>query len=373
MNGALDGILVVSIEQAVAAPFCTSRLADAGARIIKIERPEGDFARGYDQSAKGQSSYFVWLNRGKESLTLDLTKQDDKELLRRMIARADVLVQNLKPGAMARLGLSVKSLCAAHPALVACSISGYGDSGPLAQRKAYDLLIQAECGLASVTGRPEGPGRVGLSVVDIATGATANAAILEALITRGRTGKGADIRVSMFDVMADWMTVPLLNAEAGNPPQRLGLAHPSVAPYGAFQSRDGTDVLISIQNDREWRILAAEVLGDAALGTDPRYATNVARVRNRPDMDGIIARAFAAMSTDDLVARLDEADIAFALVNSVDDLSRHPHLRRVDVGTPNGVVRYPAPGPISGEMRTALGPVPAIGEHSAKIRAEFAG
>jgi formyl-CoA transferase len=268
--------------------------------------------------------------------------------------------------------LSTQSLCAAHPALVACSISGYGDSGPLAQRKAYDLLIQAECGLASVTGRPEGPGRVGLSVVDIATGATANAAILEAMIARGCTGKGADIRISMFDVMADWMTVPLLNAEAGNPPQRLGLAHPSVAPYGAFKSREGTDVLISIQNDREWRILAAEVLGDSGLGTDPRYATNVARVRNRPEMDGIVARAFGAMGTDELVARLDNADIAFALVNSVDDLSRHPHLRRVEVGTPNGIVQYPAPGAISGEVRTALGPVPAIGEHSAAIRAEFA-
>jgi itaconate CoA-transferase len=372
MSSALDGILVVSVEQAVAAPFCTSRLADAGARVIKIERPEGDFARGYDQAAKGQSSYFVWLNRGKQSLVLDLTKQEDKELLRRMIARADVLVQNLKPGAMARLGLSVKSLCAAHPALIACSIMGYGDSGPLAQRKAYDLLIQAECGLASVTGRPEGPGRVGLSVVDIATGATAHAAILEALIARGRTRKGADIRVSMFGVMADWMTVPLLNAEAGDPPQRLGLAHPSVAPYGAFKSRDGTDVLISIQNDREWRILAADVLGDASLGTDPRYATNVARVRNRPDMDGIVARAFGAMGTRDLVASLDKADIAFALVNSVDDLSRHPHLRRVHVGTPNGAVQYPAPGFISGDASISLGAVPAIGEHSDAIRAEFA-
>ncbi len=372
MSGALSGLLVVSVEQAVAAPFCTSRLADAGARVIKVERPEGDFARGYDDAAEGQSSYFVWLNRGKQSLTLDLTNDEDKNLFRRMIARADVLVQNLKPGAMARLGLSVKSLCAAHPALIACSITGYGDSGPLAQRKAYDLLIQAECGLASVTGRPEGPGRVGLSVVDIATGITAQTAILEALIARGRTGKGADIRISMFDVMADWMTVPLLNAEAGKPPQRLGLAHPSVAPYGAFKSRDGTDVLISIQNDREWRILAAEVLGDAALGTDPRYATNVARVRNRAEMDGIVARVFGAMSTNDLVARLDKADIAFALVNSVDDLSRHPHLRRVEVGTPNGVVRYPAPGPIVGTTRTALGPVPAIGEHSETIRREFA-
>jgi formyl-CoA transferase len=373
MSGALDGILVVSVEQAVAAPFCTSRLADAGARVIKIERPEGDFARGYDQAAQGQSSYFVWLNRGKESLILDLTKQDNKDLLRRMIARADVLVQNLKPGAMARMGLSVESLCAAHPALIACSISGYGDSGPLAQRKAYDLLIQAECGLASVTGGPEAPARVGLSVVDIATGITAQTAILQALIARGRTGRGADIRVSMFDVMADWMSVPLLNAEAGKPPQRLGLAHPSISPYGAFKSRDGRDVLISIQSDREWRALCAEVLEDAALGTDPRFATNVARVGNRAETDGIVARAFAAMATDALVASLDKADIAFALVNSVDDLSRHLHLRRIEVATPNGSVRYPAPGAMGGEMRNEFGPVPDIGEHSAAIRAEFAG
>jgi formyl-CoA transferase len=274
---------------------------------------------------------------------------------------------------MMRLGLSVKSLCAAYPQLIACSITGYGDSGPLAQRKAYDLLIQAECGLASVTGGPEAPARVGLSVVDVATGITAQTAILEALIARGRTGKGADIRISMFDVMADWMTVPLLNAEAGNPPQRLGLAHPSISPYGAFKSRDGHDVLISIQSDREWRVLCAQVLGDGDLGADPRFATNVARVANRTETDGLVARMFATAATEDLAAALDKADIAFALVNSVDDLSRHPHLRRVDVGTPNGVVQYPAPGAISGEARTVLGSVPAIGEHSAQIRAEFAG
>ena len=223
----------------------------------------------------------------------------------------------------------------------------------MAQRKAYDLLIQAECGLASVTGGPEAPARVGLSVVDIATGITAQTAILQALIARGRTGRGADIRVSMFDVMADWMSVPLLNAEAGKPPQRLGLAHPSISPYGAFKSRDGRDVLISIQSDREWRVLCAEVLGDAGLGTDPRFATNVARVGNRAETDGIVARAFAAMATDALVASLDKADIAFALVNSVDDLARHPHLRRVEIDNAERVtVRYPAPGAIGGDMRS---------------------
>ncbi|GAC1559812.1 MAG: CaiB/BaiF CoA-transferase family protein [Beijerinckiaceae bacterium] len=372
MSATLEGLLVIAVEQAVAAPFCTSRLADAGARVIKIERPEGDFARGYDDSAAGQSSYFVWLNRGKQSITLDLSNLDDKALLRAMIAHADVLVQNLKPGAMARLGLSIESLRAAYPRLIACSITGYGDSGPLAERKAYDLLIQAECGLASVTGRPEGPGRVGLSVVDIATGAAAHAAILEALIARERSGEGADIRVSMFDVMADWMTVPLLNTEAGKPPQRLGLAHPSVAPYGAFKSRDGRDVLISIQNDREWRWLCAGVLGDDALGTDSRFATNVARVRNRAETDALVARTFVASDADELVARLVKADIAFALVNSVDDLSRHPHLRRVAVETRGGTVRYPAPGAISGAAPSRLGAVPQIGEHSAAIRAEFA-
>src|SRR3982750_1068102 len=284
----LEGLTVIAVEQAVAAPFCSSRLADAGAHVIKGERPEGDFARGYDAAARGQSSYFVWLNRGKDSAVLDLATKEGRAALETLIARADVLLQNLKPGSMDKLGFSLDRLRKDYPKLICCTISGYGDSGPYADRKAYDLLIQAESGLASITGGPEGPSRVGISVVDIATGATAHASILEALIARGRTGKGADIRVSMFNVMADWMTVPLLNAEAGNPPQRLGLAHPSVAPYGAFESRDGTDVLISIQNDREWRILAAEVLGDAALGTDPRYATNVARVRNRPDMDGIV-------------------------------------------------------------------------------------
>ena len=262
----LEGLTVIAVEQAVAAPFCSSRLADAGAHVIKVERPEGDFARGYDAAAKGQSSYFVWLNRGKDSAVIDLATKEGRTALEDLIAKADVLLQNLKPGSMDKLGFSLDRLRKDYPKLICCTISGYGDDGPYAHRKAYDLLIQAESGLASITGGPDGPSRVGLSIVDIATGATAHAAILEALIARGRTGKGADIRISMFDVMADWLTVPLLNAEAGNPPQRMGLAHPSIAPYGVFSSKDGKGILISIQSEREWKKLCAEVLGqpDAA-------------------------------------------------------------------------------------------------------------
>ncbi len=236
----LEGLTVVAVEQAVAAPFCSSRLADAGAHVIKVERPEGDFARFYDAAAKGQSSYFVWLNRGKDSAVIDLATKEGRATLETLIAGADVLLQNLKPGAMDKLGFSLARLRKDYPKLICCTISGYGDSGPYADRKAYDLLIQAESGLASITGGPDGPSRVGMSIVDVATGATAHAAILEALIGRARSGLGADIRISMFDVMADWLTVPLLNAEAGNAPKRMGLAHPSIAPYGVFRSKDGT-------------------------------------------------------------------------------------------------------------------------------------
>ena len=238
----LAGLTVVAVEQAVAAPFCTSRLADAGARVIKIERPEGDFARYYDTVALGQSSYFVWLNRGKESLAVDLGLPSGRDALGSLLAKADVLVQNLKPGAFERLGLGISDLRAQFPRLITCSISGYGDTGPMAERKAYDLLIQAESGLCSITGGPAEPARVGVSIVDIATGATAHAAVLEALIGRGITGEGADIRISMFDVMADWLTVPLLHQEAGKPPKRMGLAHPSISPYGVFRTRDGKDI-----------------------------------------------------------------------------------------------------------------------------------
>ncbi|MCP8937927.1 CoA transferase [Alsobacter sp. SYSU M60028] len=360
----LAGLTVVAVEQAVAAPFCTSRLADAGARVIKIERPEGDFARGYDDVAKGQSSYFVWLNRGKESLVLDLATPGGRSALRGLLADADVLVQNLKPGAFARMGLAIPELRAAFPRLITCSISGYGETGPYAARKAYDLLIQAESGLSSITGGPDAPARVGVSIVDIATGATAHAAVLEALIARGVTGEGRDIQVSMFDVMADWLTVPLLHAEGGKPPPRLGLAHPSISPYGVFRTGDGKDILVSIQSDREWASFCAAFLRRPELAGDARFATNVARVRNRPETDAAVASAFAALTADAAVARLTQADTAFAAVNDMAALSRHPHLRRIEVDTPAGPVSLPAPAPrIAGEERR-YGRVPAVGEHA---------
>src|SRR6202046_2036403 len=258
----LSGLLVVSLEQAVAAPMCTCRLADAGARVLKIERPEGDFARYYDGFAHGECSYFVWLNRGKQSVVLDLVKDEDKTLLRAMLKRADIFVQNLKPGTVEKLGFPISRLRRDYPELICCSISGFGEDGPFAKRKAYDLLIQAETGLASITGTTE-PSRVGVSVVDVATGMNAYEAILEALLARERSGEAADISLSMFDAMADWMTVPLLQQEAGKPPQRVGLTHASIAPYGAFPTRDGAEILIGVQNDREWRVLAEKVLGDA--------------------------------------------------------------------------------------------------------------
>ena len=311
----LSGLLVVSIEQAVAAPQCTCRLADAGARVIKVERPEGDFARGYDFIVHGESAHFVWLNRGKESVVLDLTKAEDKALLEAMLGKADVFVQNLKPGALVKLGFAVARLRQDYPRLICCSISGYGESGPYAQRKAYDLLIQAESGLASVTGGPEAPARVGVSVVDIAAGLNAYEAILEALIGRARSGEGAEISVSMFDAMAEWMTVPLLNEEGGNPFRRIGLAHPTIAPYGVFKTRDGADILISIQNDREWRVLAEKVLGDAALGRNEKFATVPQRLKHRPETDATVAAAFARYDVAPLTQMLADADIAFARVN----------------------------------------------------------
>jgi formyl-CoA transferase len=358
----LEGIKVVAVEQAVAAPFCSSRLADAGAEVIKIERPEGDFARGYDAAAKGQSSYFVWLNRGKESVVLDLATAEGRRELEALIAKADVLLQNLKPGSMDRLGFSLERLKKDYPALICCTITGYGDDGPYAERKAYDLLIQAESGLASITGGADGPSRVGVSIVDVATGATAHAAILEALIGRGRTGRGADIRISMFDVMADWLTVPLLNSEAGNPPKRMGLAHPSIAPYGVFRSRDGKDILISIQSEREWKKLCADVLGQPGLPDDPRFSNMVERVRNRELTDKTVGDSFSRLGRDDLLQRLAAADIAFAEVNTMADLSIHPHLRRIEVDTPKGVVTYPAPAAIFVDEPRHYGAVPAIGE-----------
>jgi formyl-CoA transferase len=262
---------------------------------------------------------------------------------------------------MDKLGFSLERLKKDYPKLICCTISGYGDDGPYADRKAYDLLIQAESGLASITGGPDGPSRVGLSIVDIATGATAHAAILEALIARGRHGKGADIRISMFDVMADWLTVPLLNAEAGNPPKRMGLAHPSIAPYGVFRSRDGKDILISIQSEREWKKLCADVLGQPDLPNDARFANMVERVRNRAQTDKAVGDIFATMTRDELLERLSDADIAFAEVNTMADLAHHPHLRRIEVATPAGPVSYPAPAAIVVDAPRHYGAVPGIG------------
>jgi itaconate CoA-transferase len=312
MSSALSGLLVVSLEQAVAAPMCTCRLADAGARVIKIERPEGDFARYYDGFAHGECSYFVWLNRGKESVVLDLVKDDDKALLRAMLTRADIFVQNLKPGTVEKLGFPIARLRRDYPNLICCSISGFGEDGPFAKRKAYDLLIQAETGLASITGTTE-PSRVGVSVVDVSTGLNAYEAILEALIARQRTGQGAELSVSMFDSIADWMTVPLLQHEAGKPPQRVGLTHPAIAPYGAFPTRDGgtnphrhpeRSGMASCSRKESWETQISPPI--------PAFATNRARVERRAETDRRVAAITSMMDADVLTQKLAAAEIAFA-------------------------------------------------------------
>ncbi len=367
----LSGLLVVSVEQAVAAPQCTCRLADAGARVIKVERPEGDFARYYDHVVHGESANFVWLNRGKQSVVIDLTKEDDKALLEAMLAKADVFVQNLKPGALGKLGFAVKRLRHDYPKLICCSISGYGESGPYAQRKAYDLLIQAESGVSSVTGGPEAPARVGVSIVDVAAGLNAYQAILEALLARGKTGAGAEISVSMFDGMAEWMTVPLLSGEGGTPFKRIGLAHAAIAPYGVFKSRDGADILISIQNDREWRVLADKVLGDASLGTQEKFATVPQRVKHRAETDALVAKEFAEYDVEPLMQMLQAADIAFGRVNDWQLLSTHPHLRRITVNSPSGPISMPAPTPRFAGAERSYGPIPTLGEHTEMVRKEF--
>jgi crotonobetainyl-CoA:carnitine CoA-transferase CaiB-like acyl-CoA transferase len=372
--GALDGLLVVSLEQAVAAPYASSRLADAGARVIKIERPEGDFARRYDNYARGESAYFVWLNRGKQSLTLDIKNADDAALLHRLLARADVFIQNLAPGAAARAGFGSADLRARRPELITCDISGYGEDGPYRDMKAYDLLVQAETALASVTGTPDAPGRVGVSVCDIACGMASHAAILEALIARGITGAGRALACSLFDGMADWMNVPFLQYAYGNGmPPRLGLNHPSIAPYGAYACSDGSEVVIAIQNQREWRRLCAEVLDDAGMADDPLFAGNLARVANRPALDARINAVFGSLTRAQLVTRLSAAQIAYGAVNSVADFAAHPQLRRATVETAGGPVDLAAP-PVRVDGRApALRPVPALGEHSETIRAEFGG
>jgi crotonobetainyl-CoA:carnitine CoA-transferase CaiB-like acyl-CoA transferase len=372
MAGALDGLLVVSVEQAVAAPYCSARLADAGARVIKVERPEGDFARAYDAYVKGESSYFVWLNRGKQSLTLDFKLTDDLALLHRMIARADVLIQNLAPGAAERAGFGSASMRANDKRLITVDISGYGDFGPYKDRRAYDLLVQAESGLASITGTQEAPGRVGISATDIGTGMYAHAAVLEALLARQQTGEGRAISVSLFSSMAEWMTVPVLAHDyAKYDWPRLGLTHPFIAPYGVYETADKIPVLISIQNDREFERLCHGVLEQAGLEKHADYATNQARNSRRDDTNAIVQKSFGSQTFAELAARLDAAQIAWARVSSIADLAVHPQLRRVAFGSEKGEVSMPALAASWPGEPGRLGDVPKVGQHSAEIRREF--
>lgn len=372
MTGALEGTLVVSLEQAVAAPLATARLADAGARVIKLERREGDFARGYDGYVHGQSSYFVWINRGKESCTVDLTEPGDLALVREMLSRADVFVQNLAPGATERLGLGSAALRARFPALVVCDIGGFAPGTPDAERKAYDLLVQAETGLASLTGSPEsGPSRVGISICDIAAGQTAYAAILEALLARERTGSGCHIQVSLFDTLAEYLNVPYLARRyGGTEPKRVGLAHPSIAPYGVFRASDG-DILLCVQNEREWTVFCHRVLGRSGLAVDPRFAGNTQRVRNRAVLDSAIQSIIEGKTVEDWSRRLDEDRIAYGRVSGMDDLIAHRSAATVSVDTPGGPVELLAPPVVIDGRRRRLGPVPKLGQHDEALRGEF--
>ncbi len=374
MVAALEGITVVALEQAVAAPLATSRLADAGARVIKLERGEGDFARGYDADVLGQSTYFVWNNRGKESCRVDLRAPDDMALVEAMLERADVFVQNLAPGATGRLGLDDPALRKRHPRLIVCDIGGFAPGTPDAQRKAYDLLIQAEAGLSAITGTADsGPSRVGISLCDIATGQAAYAAILEALIRRGRTGEGCHLQVSLFDTVAEAMNVPYLGRRYGRrTPRRLGLAHPSIAPYGSFPAADG-DILIAIQNEREWLVFCERVLAQPALASQPRFANNVARVANREALDAIVATALASRTVDTIADELDAAQIAYGRVSDIDAFAAHRSLATAEVDTQAGTVTLVAPPVVTDGARPQLGRVPALGEHDESLRREFAG
>ncbi len=375
-GGPLDGLLVVALEQAVAAPYCSSRLADAGARVIKIERPEGDFARGYDTAAHGESSYFVWINRGKESIALDLRQPDDMALLHRLLQRADVFIQNLAPGATERMGIGSAALRERHPRLITCDISGYGDSGPLYKMKAYDLLVQAESGLVAVSGAPgdgvESLGRIGVSVCDINAGMNALIGIQQALLQRARTGRGSGIHVSLFGSAAELMSVPYLQTRyGGKAPQRVGLRHPSIAPYGAFTCADGRDIVISIQNEREWADFCREVLKEPELPQDPRAATNAARVAHRPWLDGKVAAVFASLPSAELIDRLTAAQTAYGSVNGVPDLIAHPQLRTRPMPVDGRTIEVPAAPWHTEWDRAEFRPVPAINQHGDAIRAEF--
>ncbi|KQW72412.1 CaiB/BaiF CoA-transferase family protein [Ensifer sp. Root127] len=371
--GPLAGLLVISIEQAVAAPLCTVRLADAGARVVKIERPEGETARHYDSTVEGMSAYFVWLNRGKESATLDLKSASDLELLHRMVAKADVLVQNLAPGAIGRLGLSAEAISQRFPRLIAVNIVGYGHDTDYAAMRAYDMLVQAESGLCSVTGTPDTPCKIGVSAADIATGMNAHAAILEALLARERTGRGQVIEIAMFDGMADWMAVPLLHYEyGGRDTQRYGLAHASIYPYKPYLCRDGGSIVVSIQQNSEWHRFCEVVLQRPDLKDDSRFATNALRVANRHALDVEIEPVFASIDSDEAIGRLELAQNAWGRVNVVGDLPHHGALRRIDVLLPNGK-RVRVPKPVLRSAGFANPPkVPSLGADTDHIRTEFA-
>ena len=370
----LQGLLVISLEQAVAAPYAAGRLADAGARVIKVERPEGDFARGYDQDAKGHSSYFVWLNRGKESVALNLKQAEDLQILKNMISKADIFIQNLMPGALERLGISTADLRSTDPRLITCDISGYGSEGPFQKMKAYDFLVQAEVGLAEITGAPEQPGRVGVSICDIAAGMTAHQAILQALFARSCNGKGRGIEVSLFHALADWMNVPYIQSQyGGREIRRPGLHHPTIAPYGAYQCGDGRQLLLSIQNEREWQRLCSDVLEQPELPTNPKFSSNVNRVRNRTDLDAILNAAFGADPIDTVAAKLQAAQIAFGRLNDMDEFAKHPQNRFVSVRTSGGEMQILAPGAVVNGMLLPLGDVPDLGANTATIREEFSG
>ena len=369
----LQGVTVVALEQAVAAPVATCRLADAGARVIKLERESGDFARTYDTAANGQSAYFAWANRGKESLTVDIKNTADVDLIKRILANADAFIQNLSVGAAARVGLGSDELRQEFPHLVTCDISGYGETGSYRDMKAYDLLIQAESGLVSISGPPGDYGRVGVSLVDISTGLTAALAINEALIARARTGEGRAIKLSLFDVIADWMSVPLLqHEEKGIGPERVGLAHPSITPYGGFVSQDGVTIVISVQNDREWKAFTEQVLDRPDLTDHPLYATNPVRMERRPEVDGLVQEFFGERSKDELVELLKSARIAFGVVNEMAAFASHPHLRRTRFESETGPIDMPAHPDAVREVLDGSVRIPRLGEHSEKIRAEFA-
>ncbi|CAM5791253.1 CaiB/BaiF CoA transferase family protein [Rhizobacter fulvus] len=361
----LQGIVVVALEQAVAAPYCSSRLADAGARVIKIERPEGDFARGYDKAVHGESSYFVWINRGKESVALDLRQENAKATLAELVAGADVFIQNLAPGAAERLGFGSDSLRARHPRLITCDISGYGESGPLKNLKAYDLLVQAESGLVAVSGAPGPWGRIGVSICDITAGMNALIGIQQALLQLARTGTGSGIKVSLFDSAAELMAVPYLQARYGDSaPDRVGLKHPSIAPYGAFTCTDGREIVLSIQNEREWVSFCTSVVRLPELATDARFDSNSRRTANRDDLEARIQQVFSGLTYAEAVDRLTEAQTAFGAINSVHDLIQHPQLRTRDMDVHGMTVQVPAPPYVTEWDEPTFAPLPAIGQHA---------